>query len=137
MEMLRPIVEVIRLEEGPEGAFGVMKISKTVFCSTLEPQDLLNKSFASNIPAPQQYLCKRRNSRWGETFEVIGVPDRTDILFHPGNLLVDTDGCIILGQYVGKLRGERAVRNSGTTFRRFMETMKGVDEFLLTITYCL
>lgn len=137
MEMIRPIVESIRMEEGPEGTFSVLKICKRVFCAILEPPDLLNEKFVSSIPAPQQYLCKRRMSRWGETFEVTGVPGRTDILFHPGNVVGDTEGCPILGQYVGKLRGERAVRNSGATFHEFMRIMRAVDEFLLSITYCL
>lgn len=130
-------VELIRLEEGPEGTFGVLKIDKKVFCCTLEPRDMLNKKNISNIPAPQQYLCRKRMSRWGETFEVMEVPDRYGILFHPLNVVEDTEGCVGLGQYFGKLRGNRAILNSGNTFRRFMEKMEEVNEFLFTINYHL
>ena len=129
--------ELIRLEEGPHGTFGILKISKRIFCATLEPRDMLNKKNISNIPAPQQYICQLRDSRFGLTFEVMNVPNRTGILFHAGNYVGDTEGCILLGQYVGKLRGERAIHNSGSTFLRFMERMKYVEEFLLTIDYKL
>ena len=131
------IAELIRLEEGPEGTFGVLKLDKCMFCATLELRDELNKPNCSSIPGPQQYLCKRRMTRHGETFEVMDVPGRTGILFHSGNFLGNTDGCILLGQYTGKLRGERAVLNSGKTMERFIDNMQGVDEFLLTIVYCL
>jgi len=131
------IVEIIRLEEGPEGTFGILKINKKLFCMTLEPRDILNKQNVSSIPGPQQYLCKKRMSRFGETFEIMDVPDRTGILFHAGNFLGATAGCVLLGQYVAKLRGERGVFNSGNTMKAFMEIMKDIDEFLLTIDYKL
>lgn len=130
-------VELIRLEEGPEGTFGVLKIDKRLSCMTLEPKDALNKQNISCIPAPQQYMCKKLMSRFGETFKVVDVLGRTGILFHAGNFLGDTEGCILLGQYIDKLRGERGIFNSGNTFKRFMEKMTDVGEFLLTIDYKL
>ena len=127
------ILELIRLEEGDEGTFGVLKIDKQVFCSTLEPQDKENKPNESSIPA-QQYTCSRyQSSRHGETFIVDKVPGRYGILFHPGNLAENTEGCILLGQYVGKLRGNRALKNSGDTFKLFMLEMQGEDVVHLTI----
>lgn len=131
------IVELIRLEEGPEGTFGVLKIDKSIFCTTLEPKDMLNKQNESCIPAPQQYLCKKLMSRFGETFKIMDVPGRTSVLFHAGNFVGDTAGCVLLGQYIDKLRGERGIFNSGNTFKRFMEKMTGIDEFFLTIDYKL
>lgn len=130
-------IDLIRLEEGPAGTFGVLKIDKEIFCMTLEPKDMLNKKNISCIPAPQQYLCERRLSRFGETFEVMDVPDRTGILFHSGNFIDSTAGCILLGQYIDKLKGDRGVFNSGNTFKRFMEKFAGVDTLLLTIGYKL
>jgi len=129
-----PTVEIIRLEEDFEyGTFGILKINKAVFCVTLEPKDEENQPFISSIPA-QQYICRRIVSpKWGETFEVTNVPLRAYVLFHPGNIQDNTEGCIILAQYFGKLMGDRAVLNSGKTFQAFMEVMKGYDDFHLTI----
>lgn len=128
------IVELIRLEESVQyGTFGVLKIDKEVFCVTLEPPDRENQRNRSSIPA-QQYLCWNRISpSYGETFEVKDVPDRNHVLFHPGNRVHNTEGCIILAQYFGKLKGDRAVRNSGETFKKFMQTMQGEQYFHLTI----
>ena len=129
------IVEIIRLEENFEfGTFGVMKINKEVFCVTLEPPDIENKKNVSSIPA-QQYICKRIVSpKYGDCFEVTNVPDRDHILMHSGNVVEHTKGCVILAQHWGKLKGNRAVLNSGKTFKAFMKTTGTDDEFHLTIS---
>ena len=133
---LIPTVRLIRLEESNQGTFGALLICSQVFCVTLEPSDELNERNISSIPA-QQYHCVRIISpQFGETFEIIEVPGRSHVLFHAGNRRKDTEGCVILAQYFGNLRNNRAVLNSGATFRKFMEIMKDVDKFLLTIKEC-
>jgi len=128
------IVEIIRLEEDFYfGTFGVLKIDKKVFCVTLEPPDKLNVQNVSSIPA-QQYVCVSIVSpKYKETFEVTNITGRSNVLFHAGNIVEHTKGCIILGQYWGKLKDSRAVLNSGKTFKRFLSEMKS-DDFHLTIT---
>jgi len=131
--MIKPIVELIRLEENFKyGTFGILKIQKKVFCVTLEPPDIENNRNVSSIPA-QQYICKRMSSSYGETFKVMDVPNRTQVLLHPGNTKFHTQGCILLAQYFGKLKGNRAVLNSGKTFKDFMTSLVGYDEIHLTI----
>lgn len=129
-----PVVELIRLEEHDNfGTFGKLRINKSLFCDTLEPSDRENKPFVSSIPA-QQYICYRYDSpKFGETFRITNVPGRDLICFHAGNVVEHTEGCIILGQYTGKLKGQRATRNSGKTFEAFMGVMKDVSFFHLTI----
>ncbi len=125
------VVELIRLEETAEGTLGVLKVNKEAFCCTLEPADRENAKNVSSIPA-QQYLCEVHDSpKFGITHLVRNVPGRSGILFHPGNSADDTEGCILLGQYFGKLRGKRAVLNSGATFKSFLRTVG--PRFLLTI----
>ena len=127
------IAELIRLEESEHGTIGVLKIDKEVFCVTLEPPDKENVRNVSSIPA-QQYLCRPRQSeKFGKTFEVTNVPGRTDVLFHAGNVVTHTEGCILLGESVGKLKGQRAVLNSGNTFKSFMEKIGLGETFHLTI----
>jgi len=133
---LIPTVRLNRLEESSQGTFGVLTICNQVFCVTLEPADMLNEQNISSIPA-QQYQClKTRSPRYGETFEVIDVYNRSHVLFHAGNTAKDTKGCIILAQHFGKLGEGRAVLNSGATFKEFMEIMKDVSMFQLTIKEC-
>jgi hypothetical protein len=108
-------------------------MNKEVFCVTLEPPDRLNAPNISSIPA-QQYLLRRvLSGRWGETFEVFDVPGRLMVRLHPGNRVGETEGCVILAQHYGKLRGDRAVLNSGATFQEFMRRMEGHNLAHLTI----
>lgn len=131
---MMPVVELIRLEEDVfSGTFGVLKVNKQVFCVTLEPPDLENRRNLSSIPA-QQYLCRRCQSpAFGETFAVKQVPGRDGVLFHPGNLKKHSKGCILLGGRFGNLRHNRAILNSGATFKAFMDRMHGVGVFHLTV----
>ena len=115
------------------GTFGTLIIDSKVFCVTLEPPDNLNKTGISSIPAGQ-YTCKRYSSNhYPDTFQVMNVPDRFKILFHAGNFVENTEGCILLARKWGVLKGARAILNSGDTFKQFMEIMQGIDEFSLTI----
>ncbi|MEA2065883.1 MAG: DUF5675 family protein [Thermotogota bacterium] len=127
-------VRLIRLEENFQyGTFGVLLIDSEVFCATLEPADIENQRNVSSIPA-QQYLCQRYSSaKYPDTFQITNVPNRSYVLFHAGNISAHTAGCVILAQYFGKLKGDRAVLNSGITFKSFMNIMTGVNEFHLTI----
>jgi hypothetical protein len=129
-----PTIELVRLEESYDyGTFGVLRIQKQLFCCTLEPRDELNARNISSIPA-QQYICKRIQSpRWGETFQILDVPGRTGCLFHQGNVVEHTEGCVILGNGWGKLGKNRAVLNSGDTFRGFMRVFEGVNMIHLTV----
>jgi len=129
-----PVVDILRREESAKfGSFGILSVQKEVFCVTLEPPDLLNLKNVSSIPA-QQYLCERYSSpKYPDTFQVMDVPGRNYVLFHAGNDIADTMGCIITAQHFGKLRGNRAVLNSGKTFNSFMKLMGNYKQFKLTI----
>ena len=131
---MKPIGEIIRLEENFKyGTFGVMKLNKEVFCVTLEPPDIENTKNISSIPA-QQYLCRRIISpKYSECFEIQDIPNRDHVLFHAGNVVEHTKGCVILAEHYGKLQENRAILNSGNTFKKFMKLMEGYNEFHLTI----
>lgn len=134
---MRLVVELIRLEENERfGTLGILKIDKRIFCGTLEPADRLNQVSKSSIPA-QQYTCRRYSSeKYPETFEVSNVPGRSHILFHPGNFVEDTAGCILLGRHTNKLsmnNKQRMIVNSGNTFKTFIRLLHGINTFHLTI----
>ena len=57
------------------------------------------------------------------TYEVLDVPDRSLILFHAGNTISDSRGCILLGERVGALGEKRAVLNSREAVKKFMDTL--------------
>ena len=135
MEINYPTVRILRMNEDYDlGTFGAMLIQGEPFCVTLEPGDRVNAPFVSSIPAQQYWVEKYHSEKYKDTFRVMNVPGREHILFHSGNRVIDTEGCILVAQYWGKLYGDRAVLNSGNTFRKFMDIMNPYEKFHLTIT---
>lgn len=128
-------LRLIRVEDHQtEGTFGVLVFNGKVLCVTLEPPDRENAIGRSSIPAGQYTCTKFQSPKYGWTWSISNVPNRTYVLFHGGNVVSHTRGCILLAQYFGKLKGNRAVLNSGTTFKKFLEMAEDFDELNLTIT---
>jgi len=118
------ILELVRLETSEEGTFGILKINKKIFCCCLEPPDRENRSSVSNIPAQQYKVAPYSSVKYPDVYQVLNVPDRSSILFHSGNTVDDTAGCILLGETLGKLQGHRAALNSGLTFDKFRNILR-------------
>jgi hypothetical protein len=115
------------------GVFGVLVLDWEPFCVTLEPPERSNRRNISCIPTGQ-YVCHKYSSdKFPSTWEVQNVYDRKKILFHPGNLVYHTDGCVILAEYFGKLMGDLAVLNSGKTFKKFMRITETCSELFFII----
>jgi hypothetical protein len=125
--------KLIRVEMSNQGAIGVLLFDKVIFCFCLEPDiDEIGKLYISS----GNYQCVRfHGSKWPNTFEIL-VPGHSAILFHSGNIEADTLGCLLLGSSVGKLKGDRAVLNSGQTFQSFLDYTKDVNSFPLEIIDC-
>lgn len=126
---------IIRAPSIPDGTFGMMLDGEIPFCLTLERRWLDNKKNESCIPNGI-YLCQRITSpRFGNTFQVFDVPNRSHILFHKGNIMDDSHGCIILGEQFEPLNGKNAVLSSGKAFDEFSQRTRGTDEFILYILW--
>ena len=68
---------------------------------TLERPWIFNERKVSCIPTGT-YLVKRHNSpKFGQCLKVQDVKGRSDILFHSGNVVNDTLGCILVGLSAG------------------------------------
>jgi hypothetical protein len=65
------------------------------------------------------------------------VPGRSDILFHTGNTINDSNGCIIVGAQFGEIAGHRAILYSRATFDRLMLAINdsGVIPLLIREAY--
>lgn len=114
----------------PDGAFGVLLWEGVPFAVSCERtyQDLKPK-------IPQGiFQCVRSPFNRGryDTFEIL-VPGHSRILFHKGNLEVDSDGCVLVGEQFGVLNGKPAILQSGLGFQEFMKLTSGVDQFQLTV----
>lgn len=125
---MQGLVEIDRKEASVEGTLGVVCVNKQIFCISLEPW--MDKRIRPGMYEAVRYYSPHFQL---DTFMLKDIPNRTYIEIHPGNLVQDTQGCIILGQYPGKLRGDRAVLNSGNTFKRFMEIFDGLNSITVII----
>ena len=123
-----------------------MQIDNFVFF-TLEEEWKDNLPNESCVPANTYELARMRYHKSGfMTYEVMNVPGRTHIKFHPGNTEEDTQGCILLGMKLGVFTvpqdeetGRRAkklaVLKSRIAFDRFMAHMNGADRATLEINW--
>ena len=133
--------EIVRVFGRPDGTFGILSVGdeRTIagfnpICLTCERPWLGNQRGISCIPTGQ-YTCLRVNSpKFGDTFEVTGVPQRSEILLHRGNIDDDSHGCIILGEnFAPWTTGQLSIASSYNAFAEFLHEMKDQDSFSLTI----
>jgi hypothetical protein len=87
-----------RIASRQDGTFGVLLADGRPFAVTLERPWRDNKRGESCIPAGA-YTCIRVHSpRFGTTWMVRDVPNRSEILFHAGNIFHDSHGCILVAE---------------------------------------
>lgn len=83
---------------------------------------------------PGTYHCLRVNSpKFGNTFEVMKVPNRSKILFHAGNIADDSRGCILVGHGFDPVKGKQGIVSSKKEFEEFLAIQANVMGFTLTI----
>jgi len=117
----------------PKGTLGVIEVDGEKFY-TVERPWLNNKPNVSCIPTGTYDMGWRDSPRFGETWHVKDVEDRTYILIHVANFPTDVMGCIGLGT---SLMGDRiAVSNSRVAVKRFEELTKD-KEWRLTVSNVL
>ena len=131
---MRPLVEVIRLQSyGDDGTFGVIRINGELVCLSLEPPWKNNQRDISCIPEGQYIARRIKSSRFGETFQLIGVPGRDHIEFHVGNTVDDTHGCILLGSYLAMFGNRKGIARSQRAFDHFMVMLGTADTILVDV----
>lgn len=120
------------LKSDPTGTLGELILDGKIICQTLERPWKDNAPEISCIPTGE-YLCKRINSpKFGETFEITDVPNRTHILMHSGNYVTDSIGCVLLGM-ISDRSSSYKIFKSKIARDKLMEIMKDEQSFHLTI----
>ena len=120
------------LQSDPTGTLGELILNGKIICQTLERPWKDNTPEISCIPTGE-YLCKRTNSpKFGETFEITNVPNRTHILMHSGNYVTDSTGCVLLGM-ISDRSSSYKIFKSKIARDKLMEIMKDEQSFKLTI----
>lgn len=121
-----------------EGTYGVL-IDNKPFCLTLELPWKDNRQDVSCIPAGE-YLCNRTvRLKVGQTFEILQIPNRSDVLIHKGNNVWESRGCLLLGEQFEDSVAPNgksivtSVLSSGKAYSEFITRLTGQDQFKLVI----
>jgi hypothetical protein len=133
-------LKLIRNEFRQDGIFGTLEteLGKQL-AITLEHAYADLQGWSPKLP-DGDFVCVRGTHRLDhssgpfETFQIIGVPGHTGILFHIGNFNFDSDGCVLLGENIVQMSGARAISSSKITFQKFMDFQSDVDEFSLNVS---
>lgn len=138
------VLEIHRLNKCTfEGTFGVLYLPGHRLFMTGELSWHQNKKWISCIPGNAGYIVKWTYSPKykRKMFIVKNVPNRFGIRMHSGNwvgnkkynLRYDATGCILLGERLGYLKGQKALLDSRTAVRRFEKAMNRDETFRLII----
>lgn len=133
-----PDMVLSRAPSSAFGTFGMLRVESVPFAVTLERRWENNRPSVEGKPGScipvGRYLCKRVQSpKFGNTFEVTGVPGRSKILFHKGNLDDDSHGCILVGEQFEIYKSEPGILAAAHGFAEFLSLQAAVNEFWLTI----
>lgn len=103
------------------------------FALTLERPWLGNRRNTSCILRGTFRAVRTRHRRFGETFLLEKVPGRSGILFHAGNLVSDTAGCILVGEKFQRFATQDGIVQSRDGFNEFMELTAGLSEIVVVV----
>lgn len=128
------IVVLTRVSHSLGGTPGVLSMvtpeGLLPFCLTLERPWLANTPFVSCIPAGE-YTCQQINSEtFGDTFQIMNIVGRTEVVFHHGNQFLNSHGCVLLGTKFGP---HLTILDSKIAFNLFKNQLLGLKNFTLII----
>ena len=122
-----------RLTEYGGATYGVLAINGLPKYVTLERPWLSNEKKVSCIPAGSYKVKQRFSPRFGATYEVEDVSNRSHILFHAGNTVEASLGCILVGTFFGRVNGKPGILRSKDAFESFLLDLKDSTEVTLNI----
>jgi hypothetical protein len=126
-------LKLFRVTEFDKATFGVLTVNGQPRWLTLERPWLDNEKKVSCIPLGKYKVLPRYSPKFGPTWEVQNVPNRSHILFHAGNVVSASLGCILLGGLFGKLDNQTAILRSKAAFEEFLAELKEDTEVELVI----
>jgi hypothetical protein len=126
-------LRLVRVSEHNGATCGVLVIDDSPEFVTLEDAWRDNERLISCIPQGRYKIKLHRSPKFGLTYQVMDVPQRSHILFHAGNTHKNTHGCILLGMQYGRIGTESAILASRSAFLKFMDLMGNTPEAQLIV----
>lgn len=114
------------------GTFGMLTNDTGNLCFTCELPWKDNQHDISCIPTGVYDVEKYQSPKHGDVWQIMNVPNRSNIEIHPANLPSQLLGCIGVGEALGELYNLPDVTNSQKTFSMLKSILP--DNFILTIT---
>lgn len=118
-----------RFDQSSSGTFGRLYDGVEFVAVTCERPDNGNRPMGC-IPCGVYQVTPFRSPKMGPDFIVHNVPSRTMIEMHAGNVIEDTEGCILVGDAMSD--NGSAITHSRQTLEAMLK--KYVNGFELTIT---
>lgn len=128
--------KIVRLSPKDSPQKGVFILNNEPLLVTLELPWNNNENSLSCIPTGEYECVKTRDRqtfggmRIPVTYEIQGIENRSGILFHIGNFLKDTTGCVLISERYGD---DFSIKDSSTGFTKFIQYLQGADYFPLSI----
>jgi hypothetical protein len=130
-------IEVIRTSDNgklTEGVLYVHENNSIVFeCKTLELPWKNNERRVSCIPAGTYPIKKHRSPKFGNSFWIKDVPNRSEILIHPANYVRQLLGCIAVGEKHADIDKDGLI--DVTNSKKTMEKLLKYEASSITIRY--
>ena len=127
--MLRKILT--RLDHDEDGTFGMITSEGVQECRTVERPWRNNEPLVSCIPVGLYRVEKYSSRKYPNVWEICGVPNRTQILFHNANWAWQLQGCVGVGAAFAVIKGKNGVTDSVRTLDRLRQIWP--DEFELQV----
>jgi len=116
------------------GTFGALTIDNVPQCVTLEPYWRNNEYENSCVPTGIYNLEWFDSPKYGMTLQLIDVQGRTFILFHWGNRVKNTEGCILVGEKYGQISCQQAILYSLRAFKSLLFKLQDETKMTLIIS---
>lgn len=123
------LIKVERFIHKKDWTISKVYVDGKLFCYAIEDEkrDVKVKG-ETRIPDGIYELGTRWSPKFSSTYNhdmiwVKNVPNFEFILIHWGNTDDDTDGCLILGDKIGVVKGQEAVLNSRATYVKFYKAV--------------
>ncbi len=127
-------VTVRRVYMGDDGTQGVLLLDGRPVGVTLEPPWRDNEDSASCIPAGAyfaDYAFSPRLKR--NTYYLREVPGRDGVMFHDGNWIKDTLGCILVGTGISNNPNGLMITESDSAFKMFLTRLRGEMRLIVEV----
>lgn len=125
------LLELRRFHSNP--TYGLLVVgSHTFFTLELPWKD--NQVRSSCIPVGGYKLSITESPKFGRVIYVHDVPGRSEILFHVGNKLSDTQGCILVGGAL-EIGSENPLTGSKKAFDRLLKIVSSEKSNALIISF--